>query len=168
MIPPQKRSTTPQQIQSPPVNNTPVKSQRGSELPCETPKSQPRASMEQQPVPSISSKEKENLTSKQRALDKAGRMVLDAEQMRANLVTPQGMLPIKIDQNIQLLRNLDSDDDFFHVSCHIDQVMKDRIQKGEFVDLEKLLPKEKGSFLSADEGLSLEVVTKDGHPFLAP
>ena len=46
--------------------------------------------------------------------------------------------------------------------------MKDRIQKGEFVDLEKLLPKEKGNYLSADDGLSLEVVTKDGHAFLAP
>ena len=102
------------------------------------------------------------------ALDKADRIILDAERLRANLVAPQGMVSIKIDQNIQLLRNLDNDDDFFHVSCHIDSVMKTRIQKGEFIDLEKLLPKEKGGYQSEEAASGLEIVTRNGHAYLAP
>ena len=36
-----------------------------------------------------------------------------------------------------------SDDDFFHLTCHIEPNLIHKIEKGEFVELEKLLPKEK-------------------------
>ena len=36
-----------------------------------------------------------------------------------------------------------SDDDFFHLTCHIEPCLIHRIEKGEFVELEKLLPKER-------------------------
>ena len=94
-----QRSITPRRIQSLQVNSTPVRSQTGIEPLCETPKARPHVTWEQ-PVPSTISKEQEDITSEQRVLDKAGQMVLDAEWMQANLVPPQGMLPIKIDQNI--------------------------------------------------------------------
>ena len=46
-------------------------------------------------------------------------MILDAEHFKANLVAPKGMqnlhnyFPDTIDNNIELLRRLDDDDDFF-------------------------------------------------------
>ena len=36
-----------------------------------------------------------------------------------------------------------SDDDFFHLTFHIDPNLIHKIEKGEFVELEKLLPKER-------------------------
>ena len=59
----------------------------------------------------------------------------------------------------------EDDDEFFHLACHVDAGLKTKIQKGEFVELERLLPK-KNSF-RGDEGC-LEWITKDGMTFLAP
>ena len=36
-----------------------------------------------------------------------------------------------------------SDDDFFHLTCHVDPTLTNKIEKGELIDLEKLLPKDK-------------------------
>ena len=36
-----------------------------------------------------------------------------------------------------------SDDDFFHLTCHIEPSLIHKIEKGEFVELEKLLPKDR-------------------------
>ena len=58
-----------------------------------------------------------------------------------------------------------SDDDFFHLTCHIEPGLIHKIEKGEFVELEKLLPKEK--FGKNDEG-RLEWVHRDGGTFLVP
>ena len=35
-----------------------------------------------------------------------------------------------------------SDDEFFHLTCHVDVNLKSKIQRAEFVDLEKLLPRD--------------------------
>ena len=102
------------------------------------------------------------------AQNKADNAVIDAELFRASLVAPKGMLPIKIDQNIELLRNLDSHDDFFHVSCHVEPVMKEKIERGEFVDLEKLLPKDKGGFSMNEDQPGIQLLTCNGSTFLTP
>ena len=60
----------------------------------------------------------------------------------------------------------DNDDDFFHITCHIDTSLREKIQNGEFIDLEKLLPKEHGSSLSDDQ--RLELVTREGMTYFAP
>ena len=52
-----------------------------------------------------------------------------------------------------------SDDDFFHLTCHIEPSLIHKIEKGEFVELEKLLPKDK--FGKPDEG-RMEWVHRDG------
>ena len=57
-----------------------------------------------------------------------------------------------------------SDDDFFHLTCHIDPNLIHKIEKGEFVELEKLLPKEKTS--RNGEENRLEWVQRDGGTFL--
>ena len=58
-----------------------------------------------------------------------------------------------------------SDDDFFHLTCHIEPGLIHKIEKGEFVELEKLLPKDK--FAKGDEG-RMEWVHRDGGTFLVP
>ena len=57
-----------------------------------------------------------------------------------------------------------SDDDFFHLTCFIEPSMFEKIERGEFVDLEKLLPKDKNS----GESNRLEWIQQDGATFLAP
>ena len=59
-----------------------------------------------------------------------------------------------------------SDDDFFHLTCHIEPSLIPKIEKGEFVELEKLLPKDKIG-RSAEEN-HLEWVQHDGGTFLVP
>ena len=66
-----------------------------------------------------------------------------------------------------------SDDEFFHLTCHIDKAMHDKIEKGDYVDLEKLLPKGGMPNLpnpnaGLTDGNRLEWIQKDGHTFLAP
>ena len=57
------------------------------------------------------------------------------------------------------------DDDFFHLTCHIEPSLIHKIENGEFIELEKLLPKEKLG--RADES-HLEWVQRDGGTFLVP
>ena len=65
----------------------------------------------------------------------------------------------------QLLQN--DDDQFFHLTCHIEQGMKDKISRGEYVDLEKLLPKSRSQVMGTDEQ-HMQFVNCDGVSFLVP
>ena len=57
-----------------------------------------------------------------------------------------------------------SDDDFFHLTCHIEPSLIHKIEKGEFIELEKLLPKDK--FGKTED--RLEWVQREGGTFLVP
>ena len=59
-----------------------------------------------------------------------------------------------------------SDDDFFHLTCHIEPSLIHKIKKGEFIELEKLLPKDKLN--NKNEENKLEWVQRDGGTFLVP
>ena len=60
-----------------------------------------------------------------------------------------------------------SDDDFFHLTCHIEPSLIHKIEKGEFIELEKLLPKDRNSFTrGGGEENRLEWVQHDGNTFL--
>ena len=58
-----------------------------------------------------------------------------------------------------------SDDDFFHITCHIDPVLKEKIEKGAYVDLEKLHLKDRRK---NDEYQKLNLVTMEGATFMVP
>ena len=82
-------------------------------------------------------------------------------------MAPKGRCQL-VDENIQLLRALDNDDDLCHVTCHIDSNLKQKIKKGEFVDLEKLLPKDKlWNRTETDDKSAIEIMTRAGRTFLA-
>ena len=68
-------------------------------------------------------------------------MPYDYDKLRSKFVRPEGLGPI--DSEILFLRNFDQDDEFFHITSQIDPVFKVKIEKGEFIDLEQLSPKDK-------------------------
>ena len=93
--------------------------------------------------------EKEKLA---QAKTRANRLIIEAEQYRAQVETPKGMSSV--------------DEDFFHISCHIDQSLKQKIEKGEFVELERLLPK---NTLESDSNEDrMELVNRDGQMYFVP
>ena len=52
------------------------------------------------------------------------------------------MIPGYQREELRHLRYLDSeDDDFFHITCHIDKALREKIERGDFVELEKLIQK---------------------------
>ena len=60
-----------------------------------------------------------------------------------------------------------SDDDFFHLTCHVDPTLISKIESGEFVDLERLLPKDRfGSRPSSEQ--KLEWIKNEDGTFLVP
>ena len=59
------------------------------------------------------------------------------------------------------------DDDFMHITCHMDNALAAKVAKGEFVDLEKLLVKDKMKRKSATEE-RLEFVNHNGQTYLTP
>ena len=60
-----------------------------------------------------------------------------------------------------------SDDDFFHLTCHIEPSLIYKIKKGEPVELKKLLPKDKINSNGREEN-RLEWVQRDGGTLLVP
>ena len=104
-------------------------------------------------------------------------MVVDAEKFRASVDPLKGKekvlvemgefsLPhIEVNSDSQGFKHEEVDDDeYFHLMCHIDGSLKSKIEKGGFVELDKLLPKKK----MCQEDKWLEWVTKDGMTFLSP
>ena len=109
------------------------------------------------------------------AQEKADRAIIEAEKFRATVEPPGNfsnkfLTQVTQDKQTEPMRILDigsrvSDDDFFHLTCHIDPSLIHKIEKGEFVELEKLLPKDK--FGKTDKG-RMEWVHRDGGTFLVP
>ena len=57
----------------------------------------------------------------------------------------------------------DYNDNFFHITCDIDPSLRSKIEKGEFIELDKLLPKDKYATKSEDQ--RVELVNRDGSTF---
>ena len=96
------------------------------------------------------------------ARNKAENTLIEAEILKGT-VEPPG----KTFEQILNIGSGVSDDDFFHLTCHIEPNLIYKIEKGEFVELEKLLPKEKLGCRSQEEN-RLEWVQRDGGTYLVP
>ena len=69
------------------------------------------------------------------AREAARKIIVDTEQMKARVESPEG-----------IERTLYSDlfdDEFFHITCHVEEALKFKIEQGKFVDFEKLLVKDR-------------------------
>ena len=60
-----------------------------------------------------------------------------------------------------------TDEEFFHLTCHVEPNLKQKIERGEFVDLEKLLMKDKFKN-SNNAGQRMELVSRVGETFIMP
>ena len=92
---------------------------------------------------------------------KGDKLVLDAEQFRATINAPAGMALVNYQST-----PLDIDDQFFHITCHIDEGTRQHIERGAYVNLEKLLPKPKGCPGTNEN--KMELIYKDGHSYFVP
>ena len=102
--------------------------------------------------------EDENEEGSEDARRLAKRMVVEAEQYKATIKKPQGN--DTDNDNVNL-----SDDDFFHLVCHVDGNLRQKIEKGQFVDLEKLLPRDKLKRQSNEAATRLGWWQKGGDTF---
>ena len=100
---------------------------------------------------------------------KAEKAIIEAEKYKALIADPAGEKMIQT-SNVksghprQVVGDGLSDNDFFHLTCHIDSSLIEKIGKGEFVELDKLLPKDKRK---RTEDNRLEWIESDGGTFLA-
>ena len=93
------------------------------------------------------------------------RAVIEVEEFKASIAKP-GTLEQFVSTQPQIvdIGSGVSDDDFFHLTCHIEPSLIHKIEKGEFVELEKLLPKDKlGGKMEENH---LELVQRDGGTYL--
>ena len=97
-------------------------------------------------------------------------MPYDYDKLRSKFVKPDGLGPI--DSEILFLRNFDQDDEFFHVTSQIDPSLRVKIEHGEFIDLERLLPKDRTfGTRSANEDLNkqlYQLITQGTNSYLEP
>ena len=98
----------------------------------------------------------------EQARDKGDKTILEAEKFRAKVDIPGNEIP---DISIMNIGSGVSDDDFFHLTCHIEPSFIHKIKKGEYVELEKLLPKDKVGARNVEEN-RLEWVQRDGGTYL--
>ena len=123
----------------------------------------------------------------------AEKLVIEAERFKAAISNPKGKqqtseiisspvrnvidgnnLSDSINELISLLRDksvsnvTDNDDDFMHVTCHIDGVLRAKIGKGEFIELERLLPRTRSQIMGENSSSEIEVIKKDGSTFRLP
>ena len=105
------------------------------------------------------------------AKERANKVIIEAEQFKAMIEQPKGkyLNVNSLDSNIankgendKVPQSMDCDDDFFHLTCHIDPNLKTKIEKGEFVELDKLLPRDRSD--SHDDG-RVDLVHRDGQTF---
>ena len=99
-------------------------------------------------------------------------MILEAEKFCANVTAPKGndfLTPVNNninDNQLELLRKNDTDDDFFHITCHINSNLKSKIERSEFIELDRLLSKD--SNLKGSDERRIELVNHGGNTYFAP
>ena len=107
----------------------------------------------------------------ERAKSDAERAIIEAEKFHARIETLKQGMPLQFvsrGDGFQIVQDLQgepphlTDDNFFHLTCHIEDSLKEKMEQGRFVDLEKLLPK------GGRSNDRLEWVHHEGATFLAP
>ena len=87
----------------------------------------------------------------------AERMVKEAESAKIRVLQPPGN-----EFNIQSAL---IDEEYMHLTSHVDENIQQKIQKGEFVDLAKLLPRDR---VISEEDQRMNLVMRDGKSFWVP
>ena len=91
-------------------------------------------------------------------------MVIDAEQFKAAVAKPTGMSQ-EIEQIIKSIYD-NQDDNFFHLTCHVDTSLHQHIEVGLYIDLDRLLPKNHTQLMNPDQ--CMQFVNHEGAIFWVP
>ena len=107
-----------------------------------------------------------------KAKEAAEANIVDAEKLKAQIAKPGGKSPSHSIQEIDwsCLKDLISevkDEKIFHLTCHVDLALREKCEKGEFIDLIKLIMKPQ-AFDPESEERPYEVVSKNGQTYFAP
>ena len=90
--------------------------------------------------------------------------VIQAEKFKVRIENPKGRCQNFID-TLDATHKEVNDDDYTHVSCHVDDPLMIQCKRGDFVELLKLKPKSKTQ-MNESESHRLDIITKDGHSYL--
>ena len=70
-----------------------------------------------------------------------------------------------------MVNRVDDDDELFNILCHIETNLQAKIERGDFVDLEHLLPKDSGGAggcMNVNNESKVELVSTGGHTYFKP
>ena len=106
-------------------------------------------------------------TPEQLAKEYVDNSIIQAEKFKATLAPPEG-IPESIFAP-RLSRNHDDDeDDFFHMTCHVELNIRTIIERGGFIELEKLLPKALKHLKPYNEQRLVNTIGNDGQSYFVP
>ena len=112
-------------------------------------------------------------SNEQQAKKASNDAIIGAEKFRAVINQPRGNIPYPITDKIDKMlaeKQMEeiTDDDFFHTISHIDISLKEKIQLGEYIELEKLLEKNLKRF--EDENGTVQELRRgpDGQAYFMP
>ena len=96
----------------------------------------------------------------------ADKVITDAEQFKANLIPPKGKSsPEVLGSTVNFI---DTDDEFFHITCHIEPNLREKIERGDYIELERLLPMEGNKVGSGEEERPIRLFERNGETYVAP
>ena len=73
---------------------------------------------------------------------------------------------LKIDLNNDMMHSVMVDENYLMLGNHVDNLTRQKIIQGEYVDFSKLLPKDR--VMSMEEGQHMEILNKEGQMFWVP
>ena len=96
----------------------------------------------------------------------AKKAIIEAEKCKAVVQQPEGKCCSGHMVGSKLRLEDSNDDDFFYIICHIDPVLIAKIEKGEYIELEKLL--QKPEHLRMEDENKQILVNRDSQQFWIP
>ena len=97
-------------------------------------------------------------------MDHAEQLIKEAERAKAQIYGPPGRFTSEVSQLIHTPAS-EADEDFLLVGSHIDQTMRQKIERGEYVDFAKLIMKDR---IAYEEEKKMELVMKGNQTFWVP
>ena len=94
--------------------------------------------------------------------------IVEAEKYKAEIEIPKGKeIYITRDDANEIMRKLsDEDDEFLHITCHVDQAIIDKVENKQFVNLDPFLPKIDAHNYQDEQ--KLDMVNRGGQVFWIP
>ena len=97
--------------------------------------------------------------------DQADQLIREAEQAKAKMFQTPGRNAQVIDLENNFVHSAMVDESYLVLATHIDENLRNKIEKGEYVDLAKLLPKDR---IAQEEDQRLQMVMKNGQTYWVP